>query len=69
MINVGLGMYGRSFTLSNPSQHDLGSPVRGAGQAGMYTREGGFLSYYEVSNQTIGGVNGFLQEHYTLPQK
>ena len=33
-INLGLALYGRTFTLTNPSQHDLGSPAKGAGSAG-----------------------------------
>ena len=48
MINVGLGLYGRSFTLANPSNSGLGAPARGAGPAGLLTREKGFKSYYEV---------------------
>jgi chitinase len=33
-INLGLATYGRSLTLANPEDHDLGSPVTGAGTAG-----------------------------------
>ena len=47
-INVGLPTYGRSFTLADPSRSDVGDTTRGAGTAGQYTREAGFLSYYEV---------------------
>lgn len=49
MINVGLGMYGRSFTLSNPGNNGLGASSRGAGTAGRFTKEKGFLAYYEVT--------------------
>jgi chitinase len=52
MINVGLGMYGRSFTLSNPGNNGLDASARGAGTAGRFTKEKGFMSYYEV-NVTI----------------
>lgn len=45
---VGLGLYGRSFKLQSATMTDVGSPVVGAGKAGKYTREPGFLSYYEV---------------------
>lgn len=48
MINIGMALYGRSFTLKDPNVNDVGSPVRGAGQRGRYTREKGFISYYEV---------------------
>jgi len=48
MINIGMALYGRSFTLKDPNVNDVGAPNRGAGQAGRYTREKGFISYYEV---------------------
>ena len=48
MMNVGLGLYGRSFTLANPSNSGLGAPARGAGPAGSFTAEKGFKAYYEV---------------------
>lgn len=48
MINIGMALYGRSFTLKDPNVNDVGAPVRGAGQRGRYTREKGFISYYEV---------------------
>ena len=48
MLNIGMGLYGRSFTLSNPSNHDVSAPTSGAGDSGQFTREKGFVSYYEV---------------------
>ena len=33
-IMLGIGAYGRSFTLSNSAQNSLGSPASGAGIAG-----------------------------------
>ena len=47
---VGMGLYGRSFEMAS-SDHRLGAPASGAGTAGKYTREAGFLSYYEVDFQ------------------
>jgi GH18 family chitinase len=48
MINIGMALYGRSFTLKDPNMNDVGDAVIGAGQRGRYTREKGFVSYYEV---------------------
>jgi Glycosyl hydrolases family 18. len=45
---MGIGTYGRSFTLSGQAQCALGAPANGAGHAGPYTREAGFLGYNEV---------------------
>jgi len=44
---IGVPLYGRTFTLST-SDNSLGAPVSGAGVAGTFTREKGFLAYYEV---------------------
>lgn len=44
---MGLALYGRSFKMG--SSHALGSVSSGAGTAGDYTAEAGFLSFYEVS--------------------
>ena len=49
-VIMGLPMYGQSFTLRDPSVNGLNSPASGPGEAGEFTRQGGFLSYYEVDN-------------------
>ena len=49
---LGIGTYGRSFTLSS-SQTYIGAPAKSGGTPGKYTREGGFLSYYEVKSKTL----------------
>lgn len=45
---IGMPTYGRSFTLVNTTQFDIGAPASGGGSAGKFTNEAGFLSYYEV---------------------
>ena len=47
---MGMPMYGRSFTLNNASNHELGAPARAKGLAGKFTREASFLAYYEICN-------------------
>lgn len=47
-INLGVGTYGRSFTLADPSQNQLYDPIIGGGVAGPYTRQEGILGYNEV---------------------
>uniref|UniRef100_A0A3B4VLY2 chitinase n=1 Tax=Seriola dumerili TaxID=41447 RepID=A0A3B4VLY2_SERDU len=44
---LGFAAYGRTFTLSFQSS-EIGAPISGAGNAGRYTKEAGFWSYYEV---------------------
>ena len=45
---VGIATYGRGWTLNDESQHDMGAKAHGASTAGRFTREMGFLSYYEI---------------------
>uniref|UniRef100_A0A0B7B3V2 Uncharacterized protein n=1 Tax=Arion vulgaris TaxID=1028688 RepID=A0A0B7B3V2_9EUPU len=59
-LNVGVAFYGRSWTLRDVNDNVMGSPTIGGGQAGLYTRESGVLSYYEVCRHL---TNGYA-EHY-----
>lgn len=52
-ILVGIGFYGRSFTLQDAKRTALASPIAGPGVAGEYTREPGLLSYLEVCNKFV----------------
>lgn len=45
---LGMPMYGKSWTLANPSQTGIGAAATGPAQAGPYTGEGGMLAYYEI---------------------
>jgi len=45
---IGMPVYGRTFTLADPTQFDIGAPASGGGDPGRYTGESGFLSYYEI---------------------
>ncbi|XP_014809103.1 PREDICTED: acidic mammalian chitinase-like [Calidris pugnax] len=45
---VGFPTYGRNFNLQNPSNTAVGAPATGPGPAGPYTKEAGFLAYYEI---------------------
>jgi chitinase len=47
-LNLGIGAYGRSFTLKNAKNNGLGAPAIGAGNPGPYTRQSGYLGYNEV---------------------
>nr|AYI49821.1 chitinase [Microdera punctipennis] len=53
---LGLGVYGRSFSLASASNNQLGAPVTGGGNAGKYTRESGMIGYNEIVElQNEGG--------------
>lgn len=48
-LNIGMALYGRSFTLKDRNNYNVGAEASGKGRAGKFTREAGFLSYYEVT--------------------
>lgn len=50
---IGMPTYGRSFTLSNSANFRVHSPANGGGKAGEYTKESGFLAYYEVLSNLV----------------
>ncbi|XP_035824887.1 chitotriosidase-1 [Aplysia californica] len=54
---IGLPTYGRCFTLANPKVNGLKAPTNGPGSAGQYTREAGFLAYYEICKMLQEGAN------------
>lgn len=45
---MGVHFYGRSYTLENPNNHDVGATHKGSGIGGQYTKQGGILAYYEL---------------------
>ncbi|KAL1772097.1 acidic mammalian chitinase [Sigmodon hispidus] len=62
---VGFPEYGHTFSLSNPSNTGIGAPTSGAGPAGPYTRESGFLAYYEICTFLKNGAT----EVWSAPQE
>lgn len=48
-IVVGFATYGRSFTLASPNLTDINAPAIKGGNAGKFTKETGFLAFFEVS--------------------
>ncbi|CAH1792706.1 unnamed protein product [Owenia fusiformis] len=57
-LNIGIPLYGRSFTLANPSTFGLDAPATGEGVNGTWTRTYGFLAYYEVCLDFLGAKYG-----------
>jgi len=66
---IGLATYGRCFTLTNPSSaSDIGAPASGPCPAGSYTREAGFLSYYEVCKMlAVSGTRRVWSSEQQVP--
>ena len=52
VLNVGLPLYGRSFTLTDSNSSGVGASAKQAGRAGPFTQEDGYLAFYEVTSLT-----------------
>jgi len=54
---MGVGTYGRGWTLNNPSVAGIGAPAKGGSTPGPGTGEAGYLSVTEImAMQNAGGV-------------
>jgi len=54
-LNIGIGTYGRCFQLTSANENGVDAPARGPCTAGTWTREAGFLAYYEIC-QMLGNA-------------
>ncbi|RWS29883.1 Sar s 18 allergen (chitinase-like protein) [Leptotrombidium deliense] len=66
-IVVGMATYGRSFTLAKISNYAMNAPTAGGGKAGEYTRESGFLSFYEVCDLLKDGGTYLWDDEQKVP--
>lgn len=48
---LGMPMYGQSFKLADVRENGIGAKSLGPGDAGQWTRQRGFLAYYEICSQ------------------
>lgn len=64
---IGMPTYGRSFTLANTDRHGPNSPASGGGREGVYTKESGFLAYYEICEMLNNGAVYVWDEEMKVP--
>ncbi|KAK2180318.1 hypothetical protein NP493_450g02058 [Ridgeia piscesae] len=64
---IGMATYGRGFTLADRDQYDVGAAIRGKSAAGTYTREPGFLAYYEVCQKLSDGAIRVWNDDQKVP--
>ncbi|KAL0970435.1 hypothetical protein UPYG_G00241890 [Umbra pygmaea] len=60
-LMMGFATYGRSFQLSSGNT-GVGVPAKGAGSAGLFTREAGFWSYYEICTFLQGATVQWIED-------
>lgn len=65
-INLGIGTYGNSFTLSSSSNNGVGAKISGPGKKAPYTGQKGKLGFFEICEQIKGGK---LTEHWNSQQE
>ncbi|KAK7084936.1 Endochitinase 1 [Halocaridina rubra] len=59
---MGIGLYGRCFTLASAAQHKVYSPAPQPGIPGPYTREPGVLGYNEICEQEAHNLEVTMEE-------
>uniref|UniRef100_A0A0K8WKW5 Putative chitinase 3 n=1 Tax=Bactrocera latifrons TaxID=174628 RepID=A0A0K8WKW5_BACLA len=64
---IGMPTYGRSFTLANTEKHGPNAPATGGGREGVYTKESGFLAYYEICEMLLNGAVYVWDEEMKVP--
>ncbi|KAI1381148.1 family 18 glycosyl hydrolase [Hypoxylon crocopeplum] len=57
-VNLGIGFYGRTYTLADPSCTSPGCPFTSGGMPGLCSQTEGYLSYDEI--QTIRSRNDYV---------
>lgn len=55
-VVMGMGFYGRSFTLADPSCNTTGCPFPGGGNAGPCSASSGTLMYSEIGDILANGA-------------
>ncbi|XP_056639626.1 probable chitinase 10 isoform X1 [Diorhabda sublineata] len=64
---IGMPTYGRSFTLSDVTRHGVHAPSSAGGKEGTYTKEGGFLAYYEICEMLLNGATYYWDDEMKVP--
>lgn len=65
-ITLGMGTYGRSFTLQREEKNSLRAPAPQTGMAGPYTREPGSLGYNEICESFASGKWTIVRDPYHM---
>ncbi|XP_035672026.1 chitotriosidase-1-like [Branchiostoma floridae] len=65
-LNLGIALYGRSFTLSS-GDTGLRAPTSGGGTPAQYTQEAGYISYYEICTMLSSGATRVFDAEQKAP--
>lgn len=64
---IGMPTYGRSFTLADENIHGPNAKATEGGKEGVYTKESGFLAYYEICEMLLNGAVYVWDEEMKVP--
>ncbi|KAI9775109.1 MAG: hypothetical protein M1839_001420, partial [Geoglossum umbratile] len=67
-VVLGLGFYGRSFTLTNPSCTSAGCPFSSGGNPGQCSDSAGTLTFAEIERLVAGGATATLVKDAAVKQ-
>ncbi|KAJ8944658.1 hypothetical protein NQ314_009420 [Rhamnusium bicolor] len=56
-----------SFTLSDTNRHGVHAPASGGGKEGTYSKESGFLAYYEICEMLQNGATYYWDDEMKVP--
>ena len=59
--------YGRTFVLADKNVNGMNAPSVGGGPAGEYTKESGFLSFYEICDLLKNGATYYWDDEQKVP--
>jgi len=59
---IGLGMYGRGWTLESLNETGFNAPATGAAAPGPHTQESGYCAYYEILEKIDNGATKVYDE-------
>ncbi|ESO85840.1 hypothetical protein LOTGIDRAFT_235784 [Lottia gigantea] len=66
-IQVGIPMYGRSYTLANRYNTGLGAPVTGPGKKERYSGEAGIILSYEICETLLNKYQTIQDDNIKVP--
>ncbi|XP_022920930.2 acidic mammalian chitinase-like [Onthophagus taurus] len=66
-IVMGVATYGRSYTLQNSGNTNIGAPTTGGGAAGKYSGESGYLGYNEICEYVNAGWTVVWDDQQKVP--
>jgi chitinase len=66
-IVVGLATYGRTFQLTSAANYGFNAASSGGGKAGEFTKEAGFLAFYEICQLLKDGATYLWDEEQKVP--